>query len=391
MSDGYEGPDRFVETTTQGFFSRLGGALMAPVVGLVCVVGSVVLLSWNEGRAVDAATALAAGAGSVVSVPAAAPDPANDGKLVHVLGNATVGEPLRDPALGVAWNGLLRLHRTVEMYQWQQRETTRSEKQLGGSEKTETVYEYEKVWSEQPIDSNRFRLAEGHRNPSMPLRSLTVDSRDARIGGHAVTPAVLGHLSAYQPLTPGTASSDPAYRTADGGLYRGPDPMNPKIGDVRVRFEGVVAQPISVVAAQSRNGLLPYTAANGYTIALIQVGERPAAAMFADAQQAESVITWILRLVGWVVMAIGVMLFFQPFVVLASVLPFLEPLANAGATLLGFVLATPVTLVTIAVAWVAHRPLLAAGLGVAAVLALVGGLLMRRRGGGAAATATRAG
>ncbi|HYD64606.1 TMEM43 family protein [Azospirillum sp.] len=391
MSDGGEGADRFVETTTQGFFSRLGGALMAPLVGVLMVIGSIVLLSWNEGRAVDAATALSAGAGSVVSVPAGAPDPANDGRLVHVAGAASVGEPLRDPVLGVAWNGLLRMRRTVEMYQWQQRETTRTEKQLGGSEKTETVYEYERVWSEQPIDSGRFRIPDGHRNPSMPLRTVTLDSRDARVGGHAVTPAVLANLSTFQELTPGTAAVDPAYRLADGGLYRGADPMAPKVGDVRVRFEGVVAQPISVVAAQSRGGLIPYTAANGYTIALIQVGERPAAAMFADAQQAETVITWILRLVGWVVMAIGVMLFFQPFVVLASVLPFLEPLASAGAALLGFVLATPATLVTIAVAWVAHRPLLAAGLGVAAVLALVGGLMMRRRGGGTVGAAARFG
>ncbi|HEY0836359.1 MAG TPA: TMEM43 family protein, partial [Azospirillum sp.] len=372
MSDGYEGPDRYVEVTTRGFFSRLGGALMAPLVGLVCVVGGVVLLSWNEGRAVDAATALSAGAGSVVSVAAGVVDPALDGRLVHVLGAATVGEALRDPALGVGWSGLLRLRRTVQMYQWKQTESTRSERQLGGSERTETVYDYERTWSEQPIDSSRFRIPEGHRNPAMPLRSLSVDSRDTRVGGHLVTPAVLANLDAFQPLTPGTAASDPAYRAADGGLYRGADPLNPRVGDVRVRFEGVVAQPITVVAGQSRGGLVPFTAANGYAIALIDTGERPAAAMFADAQRDEAVITWVLRAVGYVVMLIGVGLFFQPVVVLASVLPFLEPLANAGAMLIAFALATPATLLTIAVAWVAHRPLLAAGLGVAALVAVVG-------------------
>ena len=39
---------------------------------------------WNEGRAVRTAESLEEGAGAVVSVPADAVDPGNEGKLVHV-------------------------------------------------------------------------------------------------------------------------------------------------------------------------------------------------------------------------------------------------------------------------------------------------------------------
>jgi len=52
--------------------------------------------------------------------------------------------------------------------------------------------------------------------------------------------------------------------------------------------------------------------------------------------------------------------------------PFLGSLAGAGAFLVALTLAVPVTLVTVGVAWVAHRPLLGGALLVGGVVALVG-------------------
>src|ERR1700676_5035950 len=80
------GSDSFTETSTEGWGSRFGGSLVAALIGLVLVPAAVVLLYWNEGRAVDAIRALNRGAAAIVEVNAAAVDPAMDGKLVHVSG-----------------------------------------------------------------------------------------------------------------------------------------------------------------------------------------------------------------------------------------------------------------------------------------------------------------
>ncbi|HTB43431.1 MAG TPA: TMEM43 family protein, partial [Acetobacteraceae bacterium] len=49
---------------------------------------------------------------------------------------------------------------------------------------------------------------------------------------------------------------------------------------------------------------------------------------------------------------------------------FLESMVGAGAFLVALTLAVPITLLTIAIAWIAHRPLVGVGLLVAAAVAL---------------------
>src|SRR5262249_56936316 len=57
--------DHFTETTSQGFFSRVGNSLLGLIIGPLVVVCAIVLLSRNEGRAVQAMLGLK-GAGSQV-------------------------------------------------------------------------------------------------------------------------------------------------------------------------------------------------------------------------------------------------------------------------------------------------------------------------------------
>jgi membrane associated rhomboid family serine protease len=56
---------------------------------------------------------------------------------------------------------------------------------------------------------------------------------------------------------------------------------------------------------------------------------------------------------------------------LFAVLPFLESLVGTGAFLVAFTLAVPLTLLTIGVAWFAHRPLVGGGILVAAVASMI--------------------
>lgn len=108
--------DRIEVVSQQGWFSRIGGAFKGIVVGLLMFFAAVPLLFWNEGRAVQTYKSLKEGAGAVVSAQSSPRDAGLDLKLVHLIGEATVDAPVRDPVFGFEQRGL-RLERTVEMFQ----------------------------------------------------------------------------------------------------------------------------------------------------------------------------------------------------------------------------------------------------------------------------------
>ena len=89
--------------------------------------------------------------------------------------------------------------------------------------------------------------------------------------------------------------------------------------------------------------------------------------MFRDEKKSEGMITWILRAVGFVAVLIGFVCITRPLTMLFAILPFLESLVGAGAFLVALVLAIPVTLLTISIAWIVHRPLIGGLLLVASI------------------------
>jgi hypothetical protein len=74
------------EVTTTGWLQRIVQSFVGAVIGVLLVIGSIVLLWWNEGRAVEAIRALDQGARQLVEANATAVDPANNNKLVHLSG-----------------------------------------------------------------------------------------------------------------------------------------------------------------------------------------------------------------------------------------------------------------------------------------------------------------
>jgi len=109
---------------------------------------------------------------------------------------------------------------------------------------------------------------------------------------------------------------------------------------------------------------------------MLDAGIVGADVMFKSAEQANTVMTWILRLVGFLVMLFGMVMLLRPVRVLADVVPFMGTLVGMGLGLVAFAVAAPLTLMTIAVAWVAHRPVLGITL-IALALGLGGWLIAR--------------
>ncbi len=366
-------PNSFTETSTQGFFSRIMGSFAGLLLGPLLIVGAIVLLSWNEGRAVQAIRGLGEASGLVVEAPLDAAAPGNEGKLVHVVGKAEAAGPIEDSDLALSFDNQVAVARTVEMYQWREKKEEKTQDNVGGSQTTTTTYTYTLGWEEGAINSSEFKHPEGHENPEMPFASHKYAAGDAHVGGYRLNENTLGMIDAATPLKP----EAPEGWTASGGnLLKAQTEGTVTVGDLRVHYTGLPSgSEVSVLAAQSSGGFAPFTTSNGYQIDLARAGNATATQMIQDQQAAESMITWILRGVGTFVIFAGFAMFFGPIATLAAVLPFLGTLVRGATSFFAFVLAIPVALVTIAIAWIAFRPLI--GGSILLVAAGIGYLLWR--------------
>lgn len=385
----------FTETTSKSWFTRIKEALIKIVIGLILIVASIVLLFWNEGRAINTYRALVEGAGLVVDVDSAAPDTANEGKLVHISGAVTPGGTVEDSQFGIQADGAVGLNRSVEMYQWVEKQDSKTEKQLGGGEETVTTYSYSKEWSDRYVDSSDFKQQDGHQNPEMPVTSENFQVSDAKVGGFTIKGediAPLGEASAVK-LTQDNLEAFSAFfgdgrtvKLQQGEIYAGDNPSSPRVGDLRISYSRGDLTEASFVGKQIGEGLGPYAASNGHEIFLSAAGKVPAAQMFKDAEEVNAIITWLVRAGGLFMMLIGFVMTFSILSVLADVIPLIGSMVAFGTGTIALLLTLILGPLVIALGWFAYRPLLALGI-IAAGAVIAGGIWYLRKGKAAAPVA----
>ncbi|GGD18217.1 TMEM43 family protein [Aureimonas glaciei] len=379
--------DSVTEVTSVSWFRRIFQSVAGVLVGIVLVLIVIGVLFWNEGRAVVTAQSLSEGQSTVVSIDPATVQAANEGKLVYAQGDAVVADPLVDPLLGVEAAGI-RLQRQVEMFQWKESSKSETRTKLGGGEETVTTYTYARDWAEGPIDSSEFHAPAGHENPEMPLGSDSIQAPAAAFGGFTLGDEVLSQVSGDEPVAlsadageqieAALAETGRPVTVALGRIFVGENANAPALGDLRISYTKVPAGPLSLIAQQSGDSFTAYQTQAGDRLLLVDSGAVSLDKMFADAQSANVVITWIVRLVGLVLLFIGFALVTKPISVVASVVPLLGDLVGLGTGLIAFVAATVTGGVTIAIAWFFYRPLLAL-LILAVTAAIVFGIVALRR------------
>jgi hypothetical protein len=368
-----------VTKTSTSWFSRLGGALSGALFGFVLLIVAIVALFWNEGRSVATYKSLAEGQSIVVTADASRIDPALEGKLVHIESDVKPMADVVDAETGITASGVIGLKRSVEMYQWVEEKSSKTEKQLGGGEETVTTYTYSKKWSEDAQDSAKFQESTGHENPEFWLASSETLVEKAQLGAFTVEGSQIASVGAREalPITDETAAeaSDALGYPGEGravmqSLYFGANEKAPEIGDTKIRFEKILLPEVSIVAMQHGDSLKDYTTQNGYTLFLLAAGREPAAKMFADSQAENVILTWVIRVAGIFGLFVAFALIFRIFSVIGDVIPFVGSLIGFGTGMISFVLAIAVGVTVIAIGWFAVRPLLSLGLivGVAALV-----------------------
>ena len=325
------------------------------------------MLFWNEGRSLHRYQTLAEGRDVVVdnvSADNVAAD--NDARLIHMIGFADAHEELTDPKFQVSVNDMLKLKRSVEMYQWE--ETHPGDEDSAAS--------YSRTWSSNRIDSDRFDDF-SKRNPSMPFQSATQYANHIQLGAFRLNRSLAKSINNWERIDASKffAELPTAFRDKttihDQGFYQGADPNRPQIGDLRIHFAVAPPTDVSVIAEQTGDSFREYAATTvSGTIERLEVGKHSAGEMFTHMETENKILTWVLRGGGMFMMFMGAMLILDPLLRLLNYIPLAGRLATSAIAMVVSLVTIALSVSTIAAAWFFYRPLWAVGLfAVAAVLA----------------------
>jgi len=360
------------ETTTESWGSRLGGSIRGVIVGLALFVGGFPVLFWNEGNSVKTAKAIDEGEGACVAVESNEKvDAEYEGKLVHMTGKADTKDVLSDATFGVSATAI-KLKREVEMYQWIEESHTTEKKKVGGSVEKTTTYTYKKDWSSHAINSGDFK-EQGHDNPggiefpgeeqyaaNVSFGAFKLSEKQIHMIGSSRDFAFPTNFTCALPRAQvkGRIIYVPNAETRNNPLNNRDVASQTRIGDMRVTFNVIYPHDVSIIAKQKGDSFVDYTAKNGKKLNYLANGVEDAAAMFETARTNNAIMTWLIRLGGFLMMFFGLSMMAKPMSVLADVLPILGDIVGVGTGLVSGLLSLVCSLSTIAVAWIFFRPVL---------------------------------
>jgi len=373
--------DQFTEVTTKSWGSRLMDSIRGLFLGLILIIGSLILLWWNEGRAIHTENDLKDGSKNVVHLQTNVPLPENEDKLVHLTGTVNTTDTLIDPDFNIYTNAIA-LNRNVLIYQWKETSEEITEKNLGGAETTTTTYSYTKNWVSNKINSDNFKKPEGHvNNSAYSYENSSYEAENVFIDSFKLSKEVIDNISNFETFALDSNSKNGSYKISSNTIYLGSGNLenNPQIGDVKISFEVVKpSQLVSIISKQSQNTLVPFVGKNGSTINELSFGEVSADVMFKEAISSNKTLTWILRLVGLVLCIFGFNLLFNPLVIIGDFVPFIGSIVGIGTGFLSTILGMIFSFVTVAIAWFFYRPIISIIL-ISVVVLLFIFLLYRRK------------
>jgi hypothetical protein len=359
-------------------------------------MGIVLLELFHEPRVVHDAQTLEAGAETCVICPTDQVEPINEGKLVYTTGQVTGDETLRDDQLGISAPGL-KLTRTVQIYQWVERRASH----LSGTPKRRTIthtYHHQKRWGAQPVDSAKFHPdSTTGKRPSnvgtLPLPHQTWYAKEVRLGGFALVRRQVDRLSQERlPLTKAIFAGLPAAwknrltLASNGTLYLPVKPggaKDPQIGDVRITFEVMKPQTVSLMARQVGDSFEPWhLRESSNPIDELRQGSVSKEEMFNAMESHNPEPSWGPRLFGLILATIGLMLMVQPLAALRGSRPIVSG-RSLLLSLLALLLAPALVVLIHGVRWYFVAPassVLPLAIGLPACLLILGAGFLVLRG-----------
>lgn len=377
--------DPITVVTHTGLGERLKSSCTGIVFGIILFLGSFPLLFWNEQRAVQRYDALREGEEQTLPLTTATViDTANEGRLVHFYASVyrEGSESLTDPIFGISCSDCLALQRHSDMYQWRESSTTETKKELGGGETTTTTYTYDLTWSESLISSSSFQDQSSlYENPTAfdyPARDIIGDPIMA--GAFDLPSSIVSYLVRNEDpmsvqvtdiIDTSLQSKTSSYPSRNGFFIGSGTLSSPMVGDERVWFSQTPPTDISVVGVQRGDTLEPFVSETGKggNVLLYRTGNYTAGELYDIAEQQNLILTWVIRFGGFVLMAFGQTLIWNPFKVAADIIPCVGSLVGCGINFISITIAAVLSSITISIAWlIAHPKIGAIVLGVSLVV-----------------------
>ena len=247
-----------------------------------------------------------------------------EGKALHAVGLATTPDILSDEDFGFSANAIY-LKRNVLYYQLIE---TSYEEVVGededGDDITETRYEYHYGWSNEPVKSRHFH-EKRYRDTNFVLQEIgTAEfwAKDVYFGAYRLSDVLskqmtvcTGALTDDVPLEAlekwneklvAHFGSQRQYVRPNGtNIYFGAHPDSPRVGDVRVSFDVVLPQEVSLLCGVAGDSLSYYYSPNKARMAVLRQGNYPAEELIKAQGEDNSDTTASSRAVGFLQLFFG--------------------------------------------------------------------------------------
>ncbi len=345
------------------WWSKFQRDLLVPAIPLFLAVFG--FLCWNESRAVKVDRSLEEAKRTVISVSPDRVDPANEGKLVHVVGMITASNTVGDLEFGVDPKALF-VQRKVEMYQWDETCHQKLETRGGDTTVVSRSYSLDKIWHDEWIDSGKFHAPEAYPNPassSFTPSTWSTTAEGITLNAFSLRPELLVRTQVVEPLvleevpqalsklyTAGQA------QLSKGVVYFGKDPWDPQVGDRRISYKVIKPAKVSVISMQVGNGFKPFTTSNGCELEIFDLGSRTVDEMVFWASMRNLFLTWLYRLGGLLLLPFPFFLLLHPFSERKVQFSFHEKLPETFTGPMARFPASLTALLTLGSAWIYYRP-----------------------------------
>jgi hypothetical protein len=361
--------DQFTEVTSKSWLQNITDSFAGVLVGVILFFLAFYVLWVNEGNVDMAKIAL----NSSIAIKADTLNSDADGKFVSLTGSLVADAPIGDTGY-LRPGSYVKLDRQVEMYAWIEKTKSETKDKLGGGSETTTTYTYYKNWTANPPASADFKHPEDHQNPAMAIESASNTAPAAKIGVYKVdvTEMDLPKGGAVAVGSDNVVSGKG--RPEAGYIYIGSGSIPaPQLGDLRISYRALPSG-IKVTAFGKLDGseLTPYYYQNKTRFFRAIKGTREEA-VFLMAEERKTTM-WVMRVVGFAMMWLGLTLFFGPLNEILDVLPFLGKASRFLIGLVSFPVALVLSIITILISMVAHNIWL-----LIAVLVIIAGLISYKK------------
>ena len=316
-----------VKNAKQGFFSKIANSFASIPLGIVIVIFGCMMLWNNEKKNVINIKDVKELRGEVVDISSTEVNSDYEGKLVALTGKLDYNNAIvTDSDFSISFQTPV-FDRNVEIYQWVETSETNDDK---------TTYTYKKEWKSEIVDSDDFHTTTGHENLKEQdikyFGERFVAEEDLKVGVFTLDEGFKGILSSDKTVNiPETAVIPEGYTIYNSRYITNAEDMsNPTVGNIRISYKVNDYKDVSVLGKQVGSTITSYTSKNNKTYKELYKGTKNSTDMINTIESGNKMSKWMFRILGTLLVCIGMSMVLSPLTTLVGYIPFLGKIVNGA-------------------------------------------------------------